>query len=214
MLLQAGCKRLVAILGSAPQFASMKLNLHEEGLLLLSARPVVTVVHLGVPIKIVVRLAPPGLGGRQTAVIMCGQAAADAGKVAGLLKQFGNRPNPIRQLDAVLPSPTPVMMGTDRVLVHAGDHGGAKGRAYRRGGIGPSEEQSVLRQLVNCGRLNSLFAVTGKIGRHVVDHEPENIGLVWDFRNSARQSQSEKKDRQQSFHGKVSSCRIHFKVAR
>jgi len=165
-------------------------------LLLLSTRPVVAVVYLGVPIKIVVGFTPSGLGGRHTTVIMCGQAAANAGEITCRLKELGDGPHSLGQLNAVLPSPTPVMMGTDRVLVHAGDHSGAKGRANRRGGISPREEQAVLRQLVDSRSPNGLFAVTGKVGRHVVDHEPENVGSAWNFRNSTRQSQSEKKNRQ------------------
>jgi hypothetical protein len=69
------------------------------------------------------------------------------------------------------------MVGTDRGLIHPRDHDRAKGRAGRRGRVGPRQSHALLRKAIDVQHLNRLPAVARKVCRHVVNHELNNAGL-------------------------------------
>ena len=111
-----------AVIVTAAQFAAGQLHLHEERLARLAPRPVGGVVNLGVPLEVVVRLAKTAVtfaflsGSRDL-----GQAAANAGVVAGLLEQRRNRLDARGQMNLHSAAAAAVVMSADAGLIHAGD---------------------------------------------------------------------------------------------
>ena len=96
---------------------------------------------------------------------------------SGLLGWREVGPDAVGQLDTVLAALAAVMVGTDRGLIHPRDHDRAKGRAGRRGRVGPRQSHALLRKAIDVQHLNRLPAVARKVCRHVVNHELNNAGL-------------------------------------
>jgi hypothetical protein len=68
-----------------------------------------------------------------------------------------------------------MMMSADRILVHAGYQGGAKGRADRRGRIGLGKEHPVSRHSIHIRRLDELFTIAGEVSGHIINDKPQDI---------------------------------------
>ena len=162
----------------------MQLDLHEEGLGTPTA-PIMAVVHFRVPFEIVVGLSETRTGTsllfsfadtkRKASEIEVRQSAADAGEVAGFLKNLRQRLHLIGQMNFQLTPATSMMMGSDGRLIHPCDQRRTTSRADRRCDIGPRELGAFCSQSINGGCLHKLFAVAGKVRRHVIDDEPKNV---------------------------------------
>ena len=72
-----------------------------------------------------------------------------------------------------------MVVHSNRSLVHPCDHCRAKGRANRRCSVGPREQNAFPRQTIDMRRLDGLLSVAGKVRRHIVDHNPKDIGPVF-----------------------------------
>ena len=84
-----------------------------------------------------------------------------------------------------------MMMRADRGLIHSCDHRRAEGRTDWRGRVRPPESQALLRKAINVRRLNRLLAVTRKVRRHVVDHNPEDVRALVRKRGGCRDRQGD-----------------------
>ncbi|SVE53515.1 uncharacterized protein METZ01_LOCUS506369 [marine metagenome] len=112
---------------------------------------------------------------------------------SGLLGWREVGPDAVGQLDTVLAALAAVMVGADRGLIHPRDHGRAKGRADRRGRVGPRESQALLRKAIDVRHLNRLLAIARKVCRHVVNHELNNVGLHGGVRVRRREQRPRQK---------------------
>ena len=174
-------ERLSRRIGAAAEFAARQLHLHEKRLPRLPPGPVVRIVNLRVPLEIVVGLAkaaaragllrlrslPPAPRIRQP--------AADARIISGLLKNRRYRDDPARQHDLLRPAPAPMVVRTDRRLIHPRDQPRATRRTHRRRRKSTGEPRAFPRQPIHVRRRDQLLPVTRKICRHVVDDEPQDI---------------------------------------
>ncbi len=159
LLLHSLLQSLITALRCPPQLASMELYLHEKRLTAFAVGPIMAVIHVDVPVEVVVGLAPFVSGGGHAAKIESFESASDAGKVSRFLKKHRDGADSIGQLDTVLAPSAPVVVRADRVLVHARYEGRSKGRANRGGRVSPGEKKTFLRQTVDAGRIDCLFAV-------------------------------------------------------
>ena len=82
---------------------------------------------------------------------------------SGLLGWRGVGSAAVGQLDTVLAALAAGMVGAERGLIHPRDHGRAKGRADRRGRVGPCESHALLRKAIDVQHLNRLPAVARKV---------------------------------------------------
>lgn len=159
----------------ASQLAAVELHLHEEGLPFGAPGPIVAVVNRSVPVEVVVRFALAVPLDRKPAMVEAWNAAADAGVVSGSLQECRERLDALGQLDAVLSSTAAVVMRPDRGLVAARDHRRAAARADRRSHEGAGELRPFPREPVDVRGLDQALTVAGKIRRHVIDDDPEQV---------------------------------------
>jgi hypothetical protein len=156
----------------------VQLHLHEKRLAFGSARPVVAVVDFWVPIEIVIRLPKLIDVDRIAAFVEPRDAAPNAGPVARFLENFRHGSHALGQLNSVLAAAASMMMNADRILIHPSDHRRSKRRADWRSRVSSSEAQTLGGELIDMRSFDRSLAVAGKIRRHVVDHDPENIGSI------------------------------------
>ena len=159
------------------ELAAGQLHLHEEVLAGFPARPIFAVVDGGVPLEVVVGLAERL---RPVARVLGGawQPVTDAGVPAGFLEDGGHRPHAGGQFDRELAAAAAVMMGPDRGLVHPRDHRRATRGADRRRHEGMGESRSLGGQAIDVRGGHRRGAVAAEVGRHVVDHDPQDVGPV------------------------------------
>lgn len=72
-----------------------------------------------------------------------------------------------------------MLVGSDVVLVEAGHHGRAGGRADGRGGEGCFVADALRGELVDVGSLEALGAIAGEVGGPVFDGDPEDVGALF-----------------------------------
>ena len=184
------------------------------------ARPSRGVVHRRDPIRSCSRSCPDGFWTAATSVSCLpfrpgllrtaargdpvGQAAADAGVVAGLLEERRHRLDALGQMNLQLAAPAAVMMGADGGLIHPGDQRRPAGRADRRGDEGAGEPRALrARAGPRAGVSISGLAVAGEIRRHVVDDEPEDVRAFGFAGEGSEQRDAEEGENEmdQWFHG-------------
>lgn len=86
-----------------------------------------------------------------------------------------------------------VLVGTDVILVEAGHHGRARGRADGRGGEGGLVADALGGEFVDVGSSNAFGAVAGEIRGPVLDGDPEDVGALCREERVRKQEKSEKK---------------------
>ena len=167
------------------------------------------VVDFRIPFEIVVGLTePPNRPGLLRVLALARpprvrQPAADARIISGPLKNRRCRDDPARQHDLLRPASAPMVVSTDRRLIHPRDKARATRRTHRRRRKSTAEPRAFPRQPIHVGRRDQSLPVTRKICRHVVDDEPQDIRPPFGGRRRTDRDERAQgqQNRAEDFHG-------------
>ena len=85
-------------------------------------------------------------------------------------------------MNLLLPPGTAMVMGSDRRLIHTGDHRRAKRRADGRGHVSLTENDAFTRESIHVGCVHQFLSLKTKVTGHVINHDPDDIGSVSSLR--------------------------------
>ncbi len=172
----------------AAVLTSMKLHLREEGLVGFSIPPIIGVVDGGVPFEVVIGLAET--------VGSLDERSSNRREIARPLEEYGDRFNPRGEMNLFFPATTSMMVGSDGGLVTAGDEGRPTRGADRSGDKCLRKSNPALSESIDMGGLDELLTVAGKVCRHIVDDDPNDVGrlvgrMCWDQSNADHRDENE-----------------------
>ena len=106
------------------------------------------------------------------------ETAPDAGEISRLLQESGKRLDFAGQLNAMFPPAAAMMMRPDARLIHPRDHRRPAARTHRRRHKSTGEARPAVSEGIDVGRGDESLTVAGKIRRHVVNDEPEDVRTI------------------------------------
>ena len=114
--------------------------------------------------------------------------------VSSFLEHLWNRANAVWQMDLQLAPATTVLVGPNRSLVHSRYKSRPVCRANGGRYKGFGKPKSRLGQGIQIRRLDRLLPVAGKVGRHVVDNDPNYIRAIGRYSYASDQPAQQRQD--------------------
>ena len=145
----------------------MKLHLHEERLIRFAACPIVTVIHLLGPFKIVIGFSQS---------LSRGAKPADTCVVSGLPEHHGCGNHLPRQIEFDFTPSTAMIVSSNGGLVASGNQRRAARRADRCRDKCLGKPRSLRGKIVNMRGANRFLAIAREMSGHIIDNNPNNIG--------------------------------------